>query len=202
MQLLSGEIHDGDEVVIDVGSDGLVLQTRAGRMSRGESARGGGATSRRSCARGPWSPPSPRHCCSCWRPRRPRTCSTVAGCPGVPSSSVIVLLAAAAILWGWWTMVPRGSRRREVMRWARDRDAPFRSGFRVPGRLRAVTSLHALRAEGGVANLVVIRIAEGEVLVFDRWRAACPGIRGGRMADRGGAAGRSRRPSDRDPAPS
>ena len=72
-------------------------------------------------------------------------------------------------------MVPGGARRREVMRWARDRDAPFRSGFRVPRRLRAVTSLHALRAEGGVANLAVIRIAEGEVLVFDRWRAPAPG---------------------------
>ena len=97
------------------------------------------------------------------------------GLPGGAIVLAIVVLAAAAILCGWWTMMPSGARRREVMRWARDRDAPFRSGFRVPRRLRAVTSLHALRAEGGVANLVVVRIAEGEVLVFDRWRAPAPG---------------------------
>jgi hypothetical protein len=38
-----------------------------------------------------------------------------------------------------------------------------------------VTSLQGLAIEGGVENLVVLEAGDGEVLVFDRWRAAAAG---------------------------
>ena len=69
---------------------------------------------------------------------------------------------------------PRTRRRRAMRRWARERGAPFRSDFVLPSSLSEVPSLEGLRLEGGVANLAVVRVADDEVMVFDRWRATPP----------------------------
>ena len=97
------------------------------------------------------------------------------GLPGGPIALGILLIAAASVLWMLTTMQPRSWRRRAVMRWARHRGAPFRSGFSLPASLREVTSLRGLASEGGVANLVVLEVEGSEILVFDRWRAAAVG---------------------------
>jgi hypothetical protein len=99
---------------------------------------------------------------------------------GVPGDLIAlggILAVAAAVLWTLTTTFPGVRRRRAVMRWARERDAPFRSDFTLPASLREVTSLQGLAIEGGVENLVVLEAGdgEGEVLVFDRWRAAAVG---------------------------
>ncbi len=97
---------------------------------------------------------------------------------GLPGGTIALGTVAAVIgltLWAFWTTVPRTRRRRAMARWARERGASFRSDFTLPASMSEIPSLTALRLEGGVANLVVIRLPEDEVMVFDRWRAATVG---------------------------
>jgi hypothetical protein len=97
------------------------------------------------------------------------------GLPGGPIALGVVVAAAALTLWAFSTTIPRRRRRRAMTRWARERAAPFRSDFTLPLSLSEIPSLAGLQTEGGVANLVVVRRADDEVLVFDRWRAEAAG---------------------------
>jgi hypothetical protein len=97
------------------------------------------------------------------------------GLPGGPIALATVTCVIGLTLWAFWTTVPRTRRRRAMARWARERGVQFRSDFTLPASMSEIPSLSALQLEGGVANLVVIRLPEDEVMVFDRWRAATPG---------------------------
>jgi hypothetical protein len=93
------------------------------------------------------------------------------GLPGDLIALGVIFAVLAAVLWTLTTTFPGVRRRRAVMRWARERDAPFRSDFSLPASLREVTSLQGLAIEGGVENLVVLEAGDGLVLVTG---SACP----------------------------
>jgi hypothetical protein len=103
------------------------------------------------------------------------------GLPGGWIALALVVVLIVPVVWSLSTIVPRARRRREVLRWARGREAPFRSAFRIPLSLGRVNSLRGLSTpggvplHGGVAHLVVVREGDDEVLVFDRWRAETAG---------------------------
>jgi hypothetical protein len=97
------------------------------------------------------------------------------GLPGGPIALGAVGVMVALTLWAYSTTIPRSRRRRAMRRWAREREAPFRSDFVLPSSLKEVPSLEGLGLEGGVANLAVVRVVEDEVMVFDRWRASAAG---------------------------
>jgi hypothetical protein len=97
------------------------------------------------------------------------------GLPGDWIALGLIALVAVAILWALSTLIPSARRRRAVSRWARTRDAEFRSAFTLPTSLQQIPSLRGLGVEGGVANLVVVRVDSDEILVFDRWRATAVG---------------------------
>ena len=97
------------------------------------------------------------------------------GLPGGPIALTAVGAMVALTLWAYSTTIPRSRRRRAMRRWARERGAPFRSDFVLPSSLKEVPSLEGLGLEGGVANLAVVRVADDEVMVFDRWRAGAAG---------------------------
>ena len=97
------------------------------------------------------------------------------GFPGDWIALGLIAVVAVSILWALSTLMPSARRRRAASRWARARDAEFRSAFTLPTSLKQIPSLRGLGSEGGVANLAVVRVDDDEILVFDRWRATAVG---------------------------